>query len=378
MTLPFSAVDPEQSPAPEQSPEQRRRRGGLLARAMAAGVASTLLGGCLPDLKSDITGSIGSLFPFRRAAAQPEPSEADWRELANLAGKRYEANPDDRIAALAYGRSLREIGQHQQAVAVLRQAALRAPQDKALLAAYGRSLIDVGNLREASDVLARAHTQDKPDWRVLSAQGTIADQMGNHVEARRYYEAALRLSPDEPSLLSNLGLSYALSRNLPEAETVLRQAAANPKADRRVRQNLALVLGLSGKADEAETLLKRDLPPAQAAAGVAYFRRIGAASPPAKVASRVMGAPAAVRPAERRAPTGRADDGRDARTEPSAAPSPEPAKAVAPVVAGTARPRARDMLPAPATGEAPVPLLPPADASKVDASLGIILRRGVD
>ncbi|MBS7696344.1 MULTISPECIES: tetratricopeptide repeat protein [unclassified Chelatococcus] len=254
-----------------QFPVQRQLRRRPIAALAFACMLSPLLGGCIPDLqKADITGSI---FPLKRAAKTAEPTEADWRELAEKAGKRYEANPDDKVAALAYGRSLREIGQHQQAVAVLRQAALRAPQDKALLSAYGRALIDVGNLREAGDVLARAHTPDKPDWRVLSAQGTVADQLGDQPGARRYYEAALRLAPDEPSILSNLGLSYALSRNLPEAEKALRLAAASPKADKRVRQNLALVLGLSGQAAEAESLLKEDMTPESAARGVAYLRQ---------------------------------------------------------------------------------------------------------
>ncbi|CAH1652585.1 Flp pilus assembly protein TadD, contains TPR repeat [Hyphomicrobiales bacterium] len=252
-------------------PLRRRAKQQPIAGLAFACMLSPLLGGCIPDLqKADITGSI---FPLKRPIKTPEPTEADWRELAEKSGKRYEANPDDKVAALAYGRSLREIGQHQQAVAVLRQAALRAPQDKALLSAYGRALIDVGNLREAADVLARAHTQDKPDWRVLSAQGTVADQLGDHPGARRYYEAALRIAPDEPSVLSNLGLSYALSRNLPEAERALRQAAASPKADRRVRQNLALVLGLSGQATEAESLLKEDMTPESAARGAAYLKQ---------------------------------------------------------------------------------------------------------
>ncbi|CAH1662056.1 MULTISPECIES: tetratricopeptide repeat protein [unclassified Chelatococcus] len=284
-----------------RSPLRRRAKGRPIAGLALACMMSPLLGGCIPDLqKADITGSI---FPVKRATKTAEPTEADWRELAEKSGKRYEANPDDKVAALAYGRSLREIGQHQQAVAVLRQAVLRAPQDQALLSAYGRALIDVGNLREAADVLARAHTQDKPDWRVLSAQGTVADQLGDHPGARRYYEAALRIAPDEPSVLSNLGLSYALSRNLPEAERALRQAAASPKADRRVRQNLALVLGLSGQTAEAESLLKEDMTPQSAARGAAYFKQF--AGKPRLIARAARGADTSP-PAMEAKPSGRA------------------------------------------------------------------------
>jgi Flp pilus assembly protein TadD len=105
-------------------------------------------------------------------------------------------------------------------------------------------------------------------------QGTTLDQMGQHEEARRYYTSALKIMPGEPSVLSNLGLSYMLSRELPKAEEVLRQAYADPKADARVRQNLGLVVGLQGRFAEAEEIVKKDLPPDQAAANVAYLKDV--------------------------------------------------------------------------------------------------------
>jgi Flp pilus assembly protein TadD len=247
----------------------------LKALRLVACLAVTMLGGCMSNLKSDITASI---FPTKRPPAAIEPTQADWRELAEKAGKRYEADPGDKIAALAYGRALREIGQREQAAAVLRQAVIRAPGDKTLLAAYGKALIDVGNFKQAGEVLSRAHTPDNPDWSVLSAQGTVADQLGDHDAARRYYQAALRLAPGEPTLLSNLGLSYALSRDLPQAERALRQAVASPKADDRVRQNLALVLSLEGKAKEAASFMRRDMPPEQLAEALAYFKSLNGQS----------------------------------------------------------------------------------------------------
>jgi len=82
----------------------------------------------------------------------------------------------------------------------------------------------------------------------------------------------LKISPGEPSVLSNLGLSYMLSKELPRAEEVLRQAYANPKADARVRQNLGLVVGLQGRFADAEQIVRKDLPPEEAAANVAYLK----------------------------------------------------------------------------------------------------------
>ena len=166
------------------------------------------------------------------------------------------------------------MGQRAQAAAVLEQASIHNPKNTAVLGAYGRALADIGNYGQALEVLNRAHTPDQPDWRILSAQGAVLDQLGRPDEARRYYASALRIAPDEPSVLSNLGLSYALSKDLKQAESTLRRAVDRPGAHPRARQNLALVVGLQGRFEEAEQIARADLPPEEAAANVAYLRRM--------------------------------------------------------------------------------------------------------
>jgi Flp pilus assembly protein TadD len=143
-----------------------------------------------------------------------------------------------------------------------------------VLGAYGRALADTGQHAQALEVLNRAHSPDQPDWRILSVQGAVLDQLGRPEEARRYYESALRIVPDEPSVLSNLGLSYALSKDLKQAESTLRRAVDRPGANPRVRQNLALVVGLQGRFEDAEKIARADLPPEEAAANVAYLRKM--------------------------------------------------------------------------------------------------------
>jgi Flp pilus assembly protein TadD len=236
----------------------------LLASVAVTAMLAAGLGGC--QTMSDITGSLTST-----AEASPD---TDPRRAAEVYGERYRANPKDAEAALSYGQALRTSGQRGQAVAVLEQATIAHPGNKALLAAYGRALADNGNFQQAFDILTRAHSPDNPDWRILSVQGTTLDQMGRHDEARRYYTSALKIVPDEPSVLSNLGLSYVLSKDLPKAEETLRRAYAGGKADARVRQNLALVVGLQGRFAEAEGIVRADLPPDEAAANVAYLKRV--------------------------------------------------------------------------------------------------------
>lgn len=250
---------------PRQSLQQHRFTRFLASTASSAILVLGLCS-CQTDGMSDITGSLGDKTEKSRAA-EPQRGLEFYRD-------RFHANPDDADAALQFGKALRAAGQRSQAVAVLEQATIAHPGDKDLLAGYGRALADNGNFQQAFDVLSRAHSPDNPDWRILSAQGAALDQLGRTEEARQYYASALRIAPEEPSVLSNLGLSYVLSKDLPKAEETMRRAYGRADADPRVRQNLALVVGLRGRLAEAESIVTADRPPAEAAANVAYLRRM--------------------------------------------------------------------------------------------------------
>ena len=230
-------------------------------------ILALALGGCVTD--RDTTGSIATALPS---------SEASLRSYAAEWGRKHDADPGDKTAAINDARALRALTQYSQATAVLETAAIKHPYDHEILSAYGKALADAGRLKEAADVLDHAHTPEHPDWSVLSAQGTIADQLGNHAAALGYYQAALKIVPGEPTVLSNLGLSYALGQQLPLAEDTMRQAASSERADMRVRQNYALVLALEGKFAEAEAVARHDLSPTDAAASVAAIREMIAQS----------------------------------------------------------------------------------------------------
>lgn len=229
-----------------------------------------MLAGCVTD--RDVTGSITPTAALPASAVDLQAYTADW-------GRKYDADPGSKTAALNYAAGLRAQDRVPQAVAVLQTAAIKYPNDREVLSAYGKTLADAGRLKEAADILPRAHTPDKPDWTVLSAEGSVADQLGDHQSAQGYYEAALKIAPDSPTTLSNLGLSYALDKRLPLAEDTLRHAMAQPGATTRVRQNLALVLALEGKFDEAERVARTDLSPDDAAASITAIRSMIAQSP---------------------------------------------------------------------------------------------------
>jgi Flp pilus assembly protein TadD len=138
---------------------KRGRLPRLVVVAASSAVLAFGLCGCQTTAISDITGSLGD-------KAEASASSGSHRDIDALR-ERYKANPQDPVAALAYGRALRANGERSQAVAVLEQAALANPKNKPLLAGYGRALADNGNFQQAFDVLTQAHTPEDPDWRIL-------------------------------------------------------------------------------------------------------------------------------------------------------------------------------------------------------------------
>src|SRR5580658_8988479 len=246
------------------------RSARLLASVSLVAAIAAATAGCQTTQTATSTDTTGSL----PVAAPVDRSESSWRSDLDTYSAQYHADPTKVDVALHYAQALRATGQRAQAVAVLERLSMQNPNDKTVLGEYGRALAEAGDYDQALDVLGRAHSPDQPDWHVLSAQGAVLDQLGRHAEAQRYYQTALKIVPDEPTVLSNLGLSYALSKDLSNAEATLRRAAEHRSVDPRVRQNLALVVGLQGRFAEAEQIASADLPPDQAAANVAYLRKM--------------------------------------------------------------------------------------------------------
>ena len=237
------------------------------AGCVLAAIASVGLGGCM-DLGDSITGST-------RSVEQTPPSdETALRSWADRWGKAYDASPGEMVASINYARALRALTRYDEAVAVMRVAAVKAPKDYEVLGAYGKSLADAGEFAQAKDILSRAYAVERPDWTIMSVQGSVEDRLGNHEAAQHFYLGALKIAPGEPSILTNLGLSYALIKQLDLADKALREATASPRADRRVRENFALVLALEGKFSEAEQVSRVDMSEADAKRNVQSIRQM--------------------------------------------------------------------------------------------------------
>ena len=232
--------------------EARRARLKFLSRCLAGSLVAATLAGCksLGSGDPETTGSIPSGSLLISSDLSPDQALAAVQRW----GDAYGRDPKDKVAALNFAAALKAAGQTDQAVAVMRKAAIYHPEDREVLAAFGKALAANGQFREALLTVRRAQRSDNPDWQLLATEGGILDSVKRHDEARALYRQALVLAPGEPQVLNNLGMSYVLTGELDLAEETLRQAAAASNATLKVRENLALVLRLQGKGAEAASI----------------------------------------------------------------------------------------------------------------------------
>jgi Flp pilus assembly protein TadD len=290
--------------------------------------------------------------PGATAGMDPIAAASYW-------GSRYNQNPRDVNAAVAYSAALRKIRSNDEAVKVVTRAANANPEHHGANLEAGRALVEAGRAFEAVRYLEKAEELSPQDWRTLSAFGVALDQIKEHKLARMKYDVALTFAPGSPLVLNNKGLSYALDGDLDAAKQTLRAAASARGADARVRQNLALVLALKGEMSEAERLARSDLPPQVADQNIDYYRAL--ANQPAywqAFAADEVETPAFDdKPAPRKAPV--------KQEEPSPAPKAQAAPATPASATKEPAPALKPATPAPAPPApeeaAPAPLLKGGD-----------------
>ncbi|MBY0564174.1 MAG: tetratricopeptide repeat protein [Hyphomonadaceae bacterium] len=236
--------------------------------ALSALTACATFGG-----DDDASASLTATRPVDRQARERIAREDLLTQMAFWAGE-YQTFPNDLEAAQRFSDALRRGGRAERAAQIAGEAIARFPEDRALLNTYGLSQISAGRPQEALRPLAMVAAAQPENWRVRSALGAALDQLGRYTEARRAYQEALALHPNEPTVLTNMGVSHILAGELDQAEAVLRQASSLTNAPLEARQNLAVAIALQGRFDEAERVASVDLPPAQAAANVAYLRSL--------------------------------------------------------------------------------------------------------
>ena len=221
---------------------------------IVAGLAA-LTGACAKSGEDLLSASLGK----PRAA-----SETDGRsELAKATEywqKRFQEEPQNLEAALAFARNLKAGGRKQDAFAVLQQASLFHSSSAELNSEYGRLALEFGQTALAARLLDAAGAMGQSDWKLVSAQGAAKAKLGQFDEAITLFETAHRMAPDEASVTNNLAMAYVAKGDLKRGEELLRRIALAPDATPRMRQNLSLVLGLQGRYTEAKAIAAQDKP----------------------------------------------------------------------------------------------------------------------
>ncbi len=246
-----------------------------MSRLLATLIALTALGACATGGEVQ-DGAVATNHSQRGNSvdrqARARIGRADMlTQMAFWAGE-YQSFPNDLEAARRFSEALRLGGRANRAAQIAGEALGRFANDGALMITYALSQIAVKNPQEALRPLALVAQSEPENWRARSALGAALDQLGRFEEARRAYSEALAIAPDNAAILTNLGVSHIMAGEPEQAEPVLRQASGLQNAPPETRQNLAVALALMGRFEEAEQIERIDLPPAQAAANIAYLR----------------------------------------------------------------------------------------------------------
>jgi len=211
--------------------------------------------------------------PATRAAAE----RLDPLSKATFWANEVEVDPSDLVAQVKLAGALRGIGRYDEAAAAAGRVLVVKPDEVEALLEVGKANIAAGQAFYGISALEHAQAVAPSDWRAPALLGVAYAEVKRKADSDAAYARALRLSPDNPSVLSNMAMVLAAAGDTTGAESLLRRAAAQPTATIQERQNLALILGYEGKLAEAEQLIRRDLPPEQADANLAYLKAVAEA-----------------------------------------------------------------------------------------------------
>jgi len=234
-------------------------------------MAALLLGGCAGTADSLQEGLLKT--DTSKVAANGALERTELEKATEYWGKKYKEKPTELEPALNYAKDLKAMGERQQALAVIQQAAVYHGQDRQLASEYGRLALELDQISIAKQMLLVADDPTSPDWRVISARGTLLAKEGKYKDAIPMYEKALTLSHEQPSVLNNLALAHAMSGDAARAEEILRKLEAK-NGSAKTRQNLALVLNLQGKFEEARQIAAKDLGATGASQNDEFMRRM--------------------------------------------------------------------------------------------------------
>ncbi len=210
-----------------------------------------------------------------KSAPAPGPSGSEPLARAAFWGREAQIDPTDVVAGVQLASALRALGQYDTAIQSAGRVLVIDPKNMRTTR-FWRPPAPISARARASTRSTRYSAcrrwRQRTGGRCRCSASPMRRGAARHDDAQTAWRAALVLSPENPAVLSNMAMEMAAQGDAPGAEALLRRAVVQPGATLTVRQDLTLVLGLEGKLGEAEGWLRRDLPPDQADADLAYLQ----------------------------------------------------------------------------------------------------------
>lgn len=187
---------------------------------------------------------------IQMAALQAEQKQIDSARQT-LAQARQRAPQDALQYYMMESELLSDAGRHQEALAVLDEAARKAPDDINILYARGMMLGELQRWDEMEKTFRSILKKDPNNTDTLNALGyTLADRNVRLAEAEQLISRALSLAPKNPAIIDSMGwLRYRQGDTVAALEML--RAAYKEFPDHEVAAHLGEVLWVTGQRDEA-------------------------------------------------------------------------------------------------------------------------------
>jgi tetratricopeptide (TPR) repeat protein len=215
-----------------------RRLGDMAGDLLARGAASA----------ASPAVPLEALEAYVKALLTPTP--APRRQLLEAALSRY---PAYGRARLALWETLRELGEHDAALAAVRAVPVEAPLARRARFAQALSQLDLQRHDEAFETL-RGLLDEEPSGPVLNNLGVVQLRRGStaHTGTPAYYfTRATEIDPHDPAYYFNLGYAYWLANDPPASVYWLREAVRRQPSDADAHFVLGQALTALGASAEA-------------------------------------------------------------------------------------------------------------------------------
>ncbi|MEX5727866.1 tetratricopeptide (TPR) repeat protein [Rhodovulum iodosum] len=183
-----------------------------------------------------------------------------------LASETYSRVPEDDpayyAAVLGQAEALRESGDADAAIEVLRALAETHPDIAVVHVTLGDTLRRLERFEEArqayDNAIALLGEPERRQWIVYYARGIVNERIDRWEAAEADFRKALELEPDQPQVLNYLGYSYVeMQTNLDEALDMIERAVEARPNDGYITDSLGWVLYRLGRYREAVPQMER-------------------------------------------------------------------------------------------------------------------------